>query len=142
MQGFDTRRIEGKRLIPISWEQARALMKPKADDDECYAVALYVLSPAVLIFAALQKRLEPADLFAVCTIWRGHPFIVAAVKKQDLPPAEYREMVRCLIGALGAGVEDGCVDVWAPPWAMDVAAELSVNLLTDQPATEDLAMRS
>jgi len=140
MQGFATRYIRDEKLIPISWEQAQALLKTKATDDAYFTVSFYVLSRAVLIFAALKKRLEPEDLSAVCTVWRGHPFIVAAVKKRALPAAQYRALVRCLIGVEGAGLEDGCTDVWAPVWAMDLAAELSLNLLTDRPADEDLAM--
>ncbi|MGH9755487.1 MAG: hypothetical protein ACREA2_22130 [Blastocatellia bacterium] len=137
MQGFDTRHIRGRDLIPISWEMAQGIMKPKAGDgDYCLAV-LYVLSPALRIFDAIQQRLRPEGFAAVCTIWRGFAFIIVAMRKRDLPPAEYAGLVRHLTGIDAPRIEDGCVDVWAPVWAMEACREMAVELLTEP---DDLAM--
>jgi hypothetical protein len=138
MKGHDTRHIRGEDLIPITWDQAKRIMKPKADDDEYYIAAIYVLSPAALVFAAVQRRHKPEDLAAVCTIWRGQPFIIAAIRKQNLPPAEYAQLVRKHLGR-DIAVEEGCVDIWTPAFAVRAGEEMVADLFG---ARRELAMRA
>jgi hypothetical protein len=141
MQGFDTRFIYGQKLVPISWEQAVAIMKPKAQSDDYYSIAVHALSACALIFADIQRRVSPQNLAAVCSLWKGHPFIVCAIRELDLPRAEYGEIVRGRLG-LDTKLDEGCCDLWAPRFAIEAGSELAVNLLTDHGAKEELAMEA
>jgi hypothetical protein len=140
MRGFDTRSIKGADLAPISWERAQAIMRPAADDGRYYLCAFCALAGAWL-FDAIQERHKAEEMPAVCTIWNGWPFVVAAIKKETLPPAEYAELVRRYMGVAAGAIEDGCVDIRAPPWAMHLCGEMVIDLFGG-PAGNDLAMEA
>jgi hypothetical protein len=132
MQAYATRHIQGDNLTPITWKRAREIMRPVANDEEYFLAAFYVFSAAWL-FMAIQARHKDAEMHAVCSLWNGHPFIIAAMNRRCLSEEEYAAMVHLftLMPFDASELKHGFAHIASPEFAMEAAVEMMLDLLAD-----------
>ena len=134
MQGFATRLKINGELKPLEWSEAQRLMRTKFDDKNHWILVSHFAG--IMMFLTIEHRFysdeKSSGFQLVATIWNGEPFVVCAMRKESMTPADYAGAIRRLAGhdlTPGDLIEQD-VNIAAPDWAMDDAVSLAAALLS------------